>query len=1471
MSMIIAGGGGGAASVFSGEGQAAVHFSATGTGRVTGASVETQIQAVQNASSCNGGPPNATLINIPLNEPVTGGDFLAAAITLGGGAKVVSINDVVEGYDADVAILNPVGWWLLNEQSGNTAFDSGSGGNNGVATGGFTVGVPGPITGTPTDTAYQFYQYGGSVGTGSGALGTGLLGSSLLGDGAGSQDPGLVSLTPATDLQFGTTSFSIAGWINGTSTASDGNAYIFNSVAATGGASVVRAPLGWAIRGSGIMGGGILKVSSAGYALQMNEVTDRLEFVVSDNDGNTIAVQTSIGYGNTGWHFVVGVVNRISNEMSLYVDGGLIGNDNITGLGSVDNNATVPTLGEGLEGDLAQVFLTDYALTGAEIEQLYLDAPVVQSSNRWIQAAYSYDNTIGVGAEIWYARGVKPGVTVCNIQLTGSAASVTCCANVSEWSGIWYRDPLDTWSQNFGTSETVSTQSLQPRAGGELFIAAACAGEGLAGPASGYVPLAMPGGQGAAYYISPYQVAETTSWPAADSPWVTCHASFVSGEAGYNPLFQFPETLVEIATGTNYLAPLERVGVWRNISHYVEKMQLGPLGKQHLLDRADSSTANITVNNRRSGIFNSWNTESFLYGQLQPMHPVKVTSAWDGITSNKYYGYIQATTPHIIDALNVDTDIACNDILALLNLAYMSSTNYAVLIMADGGANLAAYYRLGDQVGSFAAIDSSGNGNTGSLVNGFNGEPTYGATSLMLYDATTSLDLTSGSNLPGGGVSTNDQTTSPPSIHDPLGAADHWSVEFWFQWLGGDAIPAPPIYPAVTINPISRPAGFPQGVYAGSGTASVVAPASYANVGDLAILGAAIASPEYTVSSITGTESGDWTLQVRNQDAANSICTDIWTATVAATASPDVLSISYSGDATPGSYLWFDSLTVGNNSDVAWQFPSIAVDQSNTDVTTMVYPAVDAISPTNGPQAYWGLGQSSGTTSAGGSSGFTYASLGGSQIVYNLDVATFDNPYQPTSPTTSGVFVTAGLIVNASSATASTAAIPNATLFRVNTPSNTEDFSAYEIQAGFAAVAPSYLQSAYIGNAIIEAFDGPSPLNIFKYASNPFDGRWHHILKTSAAGVLLLDGQQPIAWESFYGTQITNPIADCVLGTAPDGIGLDPNGGTIHAQPFTGLVEEFAMYTVELGAEQALSHYDTALWLQQSEIGAANGAASVARLNKVLAICGLNPEVILSVPYNFSTPLYSESDTVTTTSGLNYLQTESQTEPGLIFQGVDGYLYAYNREYQYLNPTSTESQATFSDSEDSPYFYDGPSLAIAGDDLDLYNTVQAQSGISATPTSYQIEVGVMQQWGPANSALAAYSASVYGNRTLQGLTALQFAYDTDALYMTQLYVATFAIPIQRVTQMTINAQGNGGANISQMLQRGLWDRLTIEYTGQTPGPTFSQDSLIESITDNVDMSIPSWSTQYSMSPYEILLPAFYLDSSLMDGADVLVL
>ena len=369
--------------------------------------------------------------------------------------------------------------------------------------------------------------------------------------------------------------------------------------------------------------------------------------------------------------------------------------------------------------------------------------------------------------------------------------------NVTEWENVWAVDPLDQWSQNFGTNALVAPQTISPRTTGDLVISVGSSAASIGAPSAGYTGLSM-GNQtqyAAAYDILSSSTAPAMHWTTTASSvntWACVEACFVPGAPGVNAMLQFPETLVEISPNVSYQDPLGGMGVWINISHYVRSMQLGPIGRQHELDRVQAATANIVCNNRIDGAFNPWNTESFLYSDgngLNPMCPVRVTAAWSGVTYSVYYGYIQSMTPAITDVLNIDMNIACVDIFQALSLAYLSSNVYAKLVEVDGGSDLQAYYRLGDQPGAYTVQDYSGNGNTGSLVAGIGGTPAYGAQGPFLYDPNTALDLTNGTNLPNGGFATIDNTTEPPAEYNFLSSASVWTFECWVQWTDTSGTP----------------------------------------------------------------------------------------------------------------------------------------------------------------------------------------------------------------------------------------------------------------------------------------------------------------------------------------------------------------------------------------------------------------------------------------------------------------------------------------------------------------------------------------------------------------------------------------------------------------------------------------------------------------------------------------------------------
>ena len=308
------------------------------------------------------------------------------------------------------------------------------------------------------------------------------------------------------------------------------------------------------------------------------------------------------------------------------------------------------------------------------------------NNGQWIQAAYSYSANNGV--EIWYARGLPHGTESVIIEFLGAAAEAS--ANIAEVAGAYFVDPLDTWSQNNGTSSSVQVQSMNPRANGDITFGVVASTVQITGSPSGFTALTQNTGVGfaAGYFTQSGSVSVAPMWTTGSSaPFVAAGACFQAGATGLNPRLQFPEVLVELCDTPSWQTPFSGTGRWINFSGYVIDMTLGPLGRQHELDRIQSTAATITVDNR-SGQFNTWNsTGSFLYSGgngLDPMTPVKVTAAWQGITYPVYYGYVQEIKNDVFDVVNVDATIQCQDLLQMLSLKYLSNSNYAQIIEAGG-------------------------------------------------------------------------------------------------------------------------------------------------------------------------------------------------------------------------------------------------------------------------------------------------------------------------------------------------------------------------------------------------------------------------------------------------------------------------------------------------------------------------------------------------------------------------------------------------------------------------------------------------------------------------------------------------------------------------------------------------------------------------------------------------------------------
>jgi hypothetical protein len=379
--------------------------------------------------------------------------------------------------------------------------------------------------------------------------------------------------------------------------------------------------------------------------------------------------------------------------------------------------------------------------------------------------------------------------------------------------------------------------------------------------------------------------------------------------------------------------------------------------------------------------------------------------------------------------------------------------------------------------------------------------------------------------------------------------------------------------------------------------------------------------------------------------------------------------------------------------------------------------------------------------------------------------------------------------------------------------------------------------------------------------TNVLDGTLHHvvIIWTGVIYQCYLDGA------FLYGTGSTAAydLTAVTIGSAAG-----------YSQGFAGIIQDIALYSTWLGAAEIASHYTTGWWFQGDDLGASNAAGASARLNKVLAVAAF-PAGLTAIGTPFKTSVYGETQPVTTTTALDYVQLITETEPGLIFQGQDGNIYALNRQYVIgqggavgiMNSARAyTSQGIFGDTAACTYRFVAKGFTLGIDDLDVWNDIQAQSARPSAANDNGKSTGAgngnpIQVFSQVQDARMAVSASQFGDRTLQGLTDLLFLYDSDALLVAEWYGVIYAAAQVRPSAITLDQTFNLGANLPQMLGRTLYDQITVEYQGMAGSPAFSPGSeytgnvLIESIEHDVDFGTsgdgPWWRTTFVTSPNEI--------------------
>jgi len=227
-------------------------------------------------------------------------------------------------------------------------------------------------------------------------------------------------------------------------------------------------------------------------------------------------------------------------------------------------------------------------------------------------------------------------------------------------------------------------------------------------------------------------------------------------------LASLPTLSVQIAFNPTNLQTLTQT--WTDVTQWVRDFSTNS-GRQHFLDRIESSTIRMTLDNRTGYFLNG--TTNGTGAVIRTRLPIKVTATVGATTYPIFWGLTEAAEERTADQLNQDIILSATDNTKYLSLLYANRPNfYAQYVNATYDQN---YYTLGttgpnDQLGT----------NNGAIV----GPVSLTQQGALLYSTDTCLDLTNGA------VSTN------VAFFKPFGSTQSYatgnSIDYWF--VGQNAI-----------------------------------------------------------------------------------------------------------------------------------------------------------------------------------------------------------------------------------------------------------------------------------------------------------------------------------------------------------------------------------------------------------------------------------------------------------------------------------------------------------------------------------------------------------------------------------------------------------------------------------------------------------------------------------------------------------
>ena len=214
-----------------------------------------------------------------------------------------------------------------------------------------------------------------------------------------------------------------------------------------------------------------------------------------------------------------------------------------------------------------------------------------------------------------------------------------------------------------------------------------------------------------------------------------------------------PTLSVQIAFNPTNLQSLTQT--WTDVTPYVRDFTTSS-GRQHFLDRIESSTIRLTLDNRTGFFLNG--TTNGSGSVIRTRLPIKVTATTGGTTYPVFWGLTETAEERTADQLNQDILLTATDNTKYLSLLYMNRTGFYSQYAKS--ANAISWYRCDTTQAIPDLIGNNPGQVTGSVQN---------VAGALLYDTDTAIDMTNG----------NSSGTNFSYLSFPTGATDIYSIDFW--------------------------------------------------------------------------------------------------------------------------------------------------------------------------------------------------------------------------------------------------------------------------------------------------------------------------------------------------------------------------------------------------------------------------------------------------------------------------------------------------------------------------------------------------------------------------------------------------------------------------------------------------------------------------------------------------------------------